>query len=114
MESPLSTRCAILQTLRVQRRGYAAGIIAHVRTLSAGRITLREGTVYPLLQEFEREGLVEAETAAGPAMRAGRTGRTGRAYVLTARGVQAAENEAAMLLALLGHASPGPTPGPQV
>lgn len=102
MDSLVSARCAILQALRLSQPSYAAALIAQVHKATEGRVALGDGSVYPLLRELERLGLIEASAAVDVTPVPERTGRPGRRYVLTEAGRLAAEAEARALLALLG------------
>jgi DNA-binding PadR family transcriptional regulator len=58
------------------KHGYA--VIEALKTRSAGRLSLPEGTVYPALHRLERGGLLASEWSD--------TGRRRRVYRLTAKG----------------------------
>ncbi|HYO74584.1 MAG TPA: PadR family transcriptional regulator [Archangium sp.] len=86
MDTPLSTRAAIL-TVLVQDRSFGLEIIEKVHARTGGKIVLDEGSVYPALKALEREGLVrsfEGEPLAS------RGGRPRRYYELTGEGRRAA------------------------
>ena len=71
---PLMLLCVIGESPQ-----YGYQIIKQLEALSAGSFTIKEGTLYPILHGFERDGLVAAswEEAAG---------RQRKYYALTARG----------------------------
>ncbi len=84
MHSPLSSRAALLQVL--DDPGHGLELIRRVRERSAGGISLKQGSVYPALQQLEREGLVRAWTVRSA--RGG--GRPRRYYELTPAGMKVA------------------------
>jgi DNA-binding PadR family transcriptional regulator len=100
VETPLSAKAALLQSLTVP--GYGLDLLKRVQRDSAGLIRLRLGSIYPALRAMEQEGLV----AVRPGQSGGHRGRPRRYYELTLRGVRAAMSQRGALLSLLG--------GPQV
>jgi len=95
VHSPLSARAALLQVL--DDPGHGLELIRRVRERSAGAISLKQGSVYPALQQLEREGLVRAWT--GRSARGG--GRPRRYYELTPAGVKAAAKSRDMVTGLV-------------
>jgi PadR family transcriptional regulator, regulatory protein PadR len=93
----LDTRLALLQAL-VSGDSYGLALIDHVRAATRGKVVLRQGRVYPVLRELEREGLVRSYD--GEAMPE-RGGRPRRYYALTAEGRRTALREAKALVGLL-------------
>lgn len=90
MEPLISARTMILWALM---EGEAFGLEVRERIEKRGA-QVPEGTLYPTLRRLEREGLLRARDAAGPAARGGRP----RVYYkLTADGARAAR--AAQVLA---------------
>lgn len=71
------------------RHGY--GIVREVAELSGGRVQLRVGTLYGVLDRLDAEGLVELDREEV------RQGRLRRYYRLTDDGAEALEAEAARL-----------------
>ncbi|HYO56788.1 PadR family transcriptional regulator [Archangium sp.] len=86
MDTPLSTRTAILMVL-MHDRSFGLEIIEKVRAHTDGQLVLNEGSVYPALKALEREGLVRSfEGEPLPE----RGGRPRRYYELTGEGRRAA------------------------
>jgi PadR family transcriptional regulator PadR len=96
----LDTRTALLQAL-IQGESYGLELIERVAKSSKGRVTIVQGTVYPILREMEAEGLVRSWDGDPVAERAGRPRRY---YELTAKGLRAARTDAGALAALFGPA----------
>ena len=68
----------ILAVLRGEpMHGYA--VIESLRSRSAGRLDLPEGTIYPALHRLEQKGLLASDWSTG-------AGRKRRVYQLTSRG----------------------------
>ncbi len=94
----------LLHLLHV-RPGYGYELCERLREQSGGTLSFEDGAIYPLLHEFERQGLVEGywesgedaartgDTSAsiGGVAPAGRKGPRRRYYRLTPRGVAALE-----------------------
>lgn len=85
MESPLTTRAALLLALR-DGPGYGLDLIRRVAERTDRAIRLSEARVYPTLKALEREKLLSASTVA-PKGRRGARART--YYDLTIAGVRA-------------------------
>jgi len=98
MDSPLSTKSAILQAL-IQGEAYGIEIIDRVKERSGGSIRLGQGSVYPALRALERKGFIEAHWGEP---RPERGGRPRRYYKLTAKGARAATEERTAIIGLLG------------
>lgn len=97
MDTPLSTRTAIL-TVLMHDRSFGLEIIDKVRARTDGKIVLNEGSVYPTLKALEREGLVRSfEGEPLPE----RGGRPRRYYELTGEGRRAAIEQKRAVLGLL-------------
>lgn len=82
MESPLTTRAALLLALR-SGPGYGLDLIARVARMTSGCLRLRQGSVYPALQALTEEGVV-ARWRLVPGRRRG--GRSRTYFELTERG----------------------------
>lgn len=65
--------------------GHGYAIIAELRERSGGEFDVAEGTVYPVLHQLERDGLLESATTSAQ-------GRRRRVYRITAEGVKASES----------------------
>lgn len=98
MESPLTTRAALLQALR-SGPGYGLELIRRVAAATSGRVRLSEARVYPTLKALERAGFVSASQAAPQGKRGGRERTT---YALAPRGVDASYEERDVLRAMAG------------
>jgi DNA-binding PadR family transcriptional regulator len=87
MDKLLSTRAALVQTLR-RGPGYGIDLIRRVRRETSGQVRIGRGNVYLALRSLEREGLLRNwEVVPG-----GRRGSRARVYYeLTAKGVAVAE-----------------------
>lgn len=98
MESPITARAALLQTLAAGD-GFGLELIERVRVCTAGVVNLHQGSAYPALRALEREGLVTSREVQGPAERGGRP----RIYYrLTAAGRKAAAKDRETMAALAG------------
>ena len=95
MNSPLTTRAALLQVLR-PAPGYGSDLIRRFQA-STRRFRLAPGRVYPVLKELQAEGLVEAVRLAPKGRRGGRTRVY---YALTAKGRAASTVDRDFILAL--------------
>lgn len=82
MESPLTTRAALLLALR-SGPGYGLDLIARVARMTSGLLRLRQGSVYPALQALAEEGFL-ARWSVTPGRRRG--GRSRTYFELTERG----------------------------
>lgn len=97
----LSTSTALLIEL-LHGEGYGLDLMDRIDARSKGCVKVTFGTLYPVLRQLERKGLLVArETDASRE----RGSRPRRYYGLTAAGRQAAEAQRAGLLALF--APPG-------
>ena len=67
---------------------YGYQLIGELCERSGGTVSLKEGTLYPVLHSLERDGLVEAYQQEAP------TGRVRKYYHLTRRGEAALKKEA--------------------
>lgn len=93
----LDTRTALLQAL-VQGESYGLELIERIREMTNGRFVPLQGSVYPVLRELEREGLLSSHDGAPLSERGGRPRRY---YELTAEGRRVARHEANAILRLL-------------
>ena len=48
----------VLLALRIRRHGY--GVMQYIQALTQGRVSVGAGTLYALLDRFERDGLIAA------------------------------------------------------
>lgn len=82
----------VLRLLR-ERSSYGYELCERLRERSGGTLSFEDGAVYPLLHEYERQGLVEGyweqEAAAATEGAAPRKGPRRRYYRLTPRGSDA-------------------------
>ncbi|MGH9320018.1 MAG: PadR family transcriptional regulator [Vicinamibacteria bacterium] len=85
MDSPLTTRVALLQALR-EGPGYGKDLIRRVARMTSGAMRLSPARVYPCLQTLAREGLATARTVTPGRSRGARARRY---YELTPLGVEA-------------------------
>lgn len=88
----------MLQAL-ISGEGYGLDLIDRVKKLTNGRVQLGQGTVYPLLRDLEREGLLDSHD--GEPMPE-RGGRPRRYYKLNATGAKAAMEEREAVGGLFG------------
>lgn len=102
MESPLTTRAALLLALR-EGPGYGLELIRRVLARSGGKVRVSEARVYPSLKALERQRLVRASTMAPRGLRGARS-RT--YYDLTVEGVEAS-NECREALRVMFSDRPG-------
>lgn len=93
MNSPLTTRVALLQALR-EGPGYGKDLIRRVARMTNGAMRLSPARVYPCLQTLEREGLATARTVT-PGRSRGARART--YYELTPVGVEASSVQRSIL-----------------
>ena len=77
----------LLLTLLSERAMYAYEMVQEAERRSAQTFQLKEGTVYPALQQMERAGLLTAT------WRESETGRRRKYYSLTAKGRKRAESK---------------------
>ncbi|HST88483.1 MAG TPA: PadR family transcriptional regulator [Ktedonobacterales bacterium] len=84
----------LLHLLR-ERPSYGYELCERLRVRSGGDLSFEDGAIYPLLHEFERQGMVEGYWESGDAGETGDPGASGsgsrkgprrRFYRLTARG----------------------------
>lgn len=98
MESPITTRAALLQSL-IRGPGFGLELIDRVKEHTKGRVKLHQGTIYPLLRDMEAEGLLESfESEPMPE----RGGRPRRYYKLTAEGARVATEHRETAIGLFG------------
>ena len=83
-----STSLLVLSLLRDGDK-YGYEMISQLALRSEGVFELKEGTLYPVLHQLEREGSLESYTAQAP------SGRTRKYYHLTPKGVRALEAQEA-------------------
>ena len=83
-----STSLLVLGLLRDGDK-YGYEMISQLALRSEGVFELKEGTLYPVLHQLEREGSLESYTAQAP------SGRTRKYYHLTPKGVRALEQQEA-------------------
>jgi PadR family transcriptional regulator, regulatory protein PadR len=86
MDTPLTTRAALLQAL-IQGEGFGLQLIERVKERTKGAVTLNQGSVYPALRDLEAEGLVKSYDGETTPERGGRPRRY---YKITAEGRKAA------------------------
>jgi DNA-binding PadR family transcriptional regulator len=108
MESPVTTRAALLLALR-ERPGYGLDLIRRVLELTRGQVRLSEARVYPSLKALEKGHLVRASVLA-PKGRRGARSRT--YYDLTVAGVEASNECREALRALVAGHPRLPKPAP--
>jgi DNA-binding PadR family transcriptional regulator len=89
----------LLLTALATARLHGYGIVAEVRRISDGRVTLRAGTLYGALDRLVAQGLVAAD---GDEVV---DGRLRRYYVLTSSGRQSLQTEAERMSAQAREAS---------
>lgn len=97
MESPVSTKAAILAAL-MRGKSYGLEIIDKVRDRTDGTVILTEGNVYPKLREMERDGLLRSFDG-DPTPERG--GRPRRYYELTGEGRRAATDQRTAVIGLM-------------
>ncbi len=73
--------------LLAEREMYGYEILQEAERRSAHAFQLKEGTLYPALRQMERDGLLKARWATGPA------GRARKYYTLTPAGRRRAESK---------------------
>ena len=83
-----STSLLVLSLLRDGDK-YGYEMIAQLALRSEGVFELKEGTLYPVLHQLEREGSLESYSAQAA------SGRTRKYYHLTPKGVRALEQQEA-------------------
>jgi PadR family transcriptional regulator PadR len=86
MDVPISAKAALLHAL-ISGPGYGLELMDRVRDSTDGKLTLRDGSVYPALRALENEGLVESYDGEPLPERAGRPRRY---YRITAEGAKVA------------------------
>ncbi len=101
VNSPLTTRAALLQVLR-QAPSYGSELIRRFERASAGRVRLAPARVYPVLKELRTEGLVKAVRLAPKGRRGGRARIY---YELTPKGLAVSTMDRSVLFALLSPSS---------
>ena len=79
-----STSLLVLSLLRDGDK-YGYEMIAQLALRSEGAFELKEGTLYPVLHQLEREGSLESYSAQAP------SGRTRKYYHLTQKGLKVLE-----------------------
>lgn len=83
-----STSLLVLSLLRDGDK-YGYEMISQLALRSEGVFELKEGTLYPVLHQLEREGCLESYSAQAP------SGRTRKYYHLTPKGVRTLEAQEA-------------------
>lgn len=83
-----STSLLVLSLLRDGDK-YGYEMISQLALRSEGVFELKEGTLYPVLHQLEREGSLSSYSAQAP------SGRTRKYYHLTPKGVKVLENQEA-------------------
>jgi PadR family transcriptional regulator, regulatory protein PadR len=86
----------ILKLLEQRERMYGYEITQKVKELTAGEMSITEGSLYPALHKLEAEGLLTTETEVVD-------GRARKYYSLTKSGQTEATGRAAELLAFMQH-----------
>jgi PadR family transcriptional regulator, regulatory protein PadR len=99
MKLPVTAQAAILQAL-ISGPAFGLEIIDRVSTRTKGKITLNQGSIYPALRDMERDGLLESYN--GDEVVPERGGRPRRYYRLTAKGAEAAMEQAQAVSSLFG------------
>lgn len=84
----------ILKLLSENKKMYGYEITQHIKETSAGKILIKEGSLYPALHKLEADGLVTSEELAVG-------GRTRKYYKLTKKGKQESVNASQELLSFL-------------
>jgi len=87
VKTPLNAATALILAL-LQGPGYGLDLIERARARSRGRILLRQGSAYPALREFERQGLLRSWTVSRPG-----AGRPRTYYELTQQGIIEAQTQ---------------------
>src|SRR3954471_3676405 len=98
MDTPVTAKAALLQAL-IEGDGYGLELIERVKTSTTGRMTLKQGSVYPALRDLEREGLIASYE--GPSLPE-RGGRPRIYYHITAEGLRVARSDRQVIQGLFG------------
>lgn len=88
------TMSVLILSLLGDRAMHTFEIQQEAELRSARQFQLREGTIYPVLRQMERDGLLTAE------WREGETERPRKYYVITSKGQRAAESKRAQWTAI--------------
>ena len=99
MAAPLREPTFLLLTALASGRLHGYGMITEVGRISAGRVTMRAGTLYGALDRLVAEGLVSPD--GGEVV----DGRLRRYYVLTPQGTELLREEAGRMAAQAAEAS---------
>lgn len=94
-ESPISARCAVLQSL-FREPAFGLEIAKRVEEATGGRIRLGTGSLYPLLRSMENDGLLKSFSQREPTG----GGRPRIYYKITADGRRAANEDAKAIAGL--------------
>ena len=106
MAALFNARTALLLALDLP--GFGLQLIDRVRQATGGRARLGMGSVYPLLNRLERDGLVRSR-----AVRVRPAGRPTKYYELTPKGLRARQAEREAVIGLLRTGEPAvPAPDP--
>lgn len=99
MKPLLTAKAAILQSLLRGGEAYGLELQARIKAQSGGEIALGVGSLYPALRSLEGDGFLEGfEGALIP----GRGGRPRHFYKLTAKGVEQALQQRAVVAQFFG------------
>lgn len=98
MVAPISTEAAVLLALSLfEKETYGFKLIENVAEATSGRLKLRQGCVYPVLDKLKRKRLVSSFLGEKEARRGGRRRRF---YKLTAAGLKRASEIRGTLAAI--------------
>ncbi len=86
----------VIQLLKENGRMYGFEITQKVKALTAGRVKITEGALYPLLHKLEGEGLLETEQEFVD-------NRMRKYYSLTKRGKKESSNSFSEISEFVGH-----------
>jgi DNA-binding PadR family transcriptional regulator len=86
----------IVLALLVEREQYGYELARVVDSRSGGRLSLREGTLYPVLHKLEADGLITSRWSASP------EGRQRKYYSITRKGRAEAEKLVGQLRSFYG------------
>ncbi len=95
MEIPITAKAALLQALLVDGPGYGTELAERIETRTKGSVKLLQGSIYPALEKFLDEKLVESYTSEPP-----NGGRERVYYKLTRHGEAMASEQQEMMLSL--------------
>lgn len=95
METPVTARAALLQVL-LEGPGYGLELADRVFARTNGGILIRQGSLYPALQQFTDKGLVSASERPAPTTAHSRT-----YYKLTKKGMAEAQRLRGLMSSLM-------------